>query len=342
MSDTESSLSVRTIDNIQDIDELQNILDTIGANLEMPSKILAPSLRTYWLLSFVKAYGSSRKLAITVVFEDGFPRLIMPLQCKNDTCLEFLCDETSDYNDFFYGRIDVELFKYAWMYWISRGIKRIFLYRLPPDSKTIELFSAISAEIGLEIEIKKCDSLPVVITQPEKEIQNWEGVKRHSIKRYKRKQNALARIADISFSFIETQNQLIELFPEIRHLHITRWELNNVYSKYLDPKREAFIINICKTAIEDSSLFFPIMKINGVLAAYIIGFRYGETIFDWNTSFSVDYFQWSPGALLLLHILSNSKKFGYSKYNLLKGLESYKFIWTNIIEDNLSLLITVK
>lgn len=333
------SLSARIIDTTEDVDVLCNILDDLN-NISVSSN-LPPSLKKYWLLSFVRTYGSSRNLAITVIFEDGFPKLVMPLQLKGSVSLEFLCDETSDYNDFFYGKVDIDLVKYALEYWSSKGIRKISLDRLPPDSKTIELLTVISAEMNWELKIDKCDSLPVVIAQPEKEIQDWDGVKRHAIKRYERKLKALNNIANTSFSFIETTSQLTDLFPEIRRMHIARWKLSGVQSKYIDPKRDTFIINICTEALKENTLFFPIMKINNILASYIIGFKSGNTIYDWNTSFSVDYFKWSPGALLLLHILSNCKMLGYSRYNFMKGLESHKFIWTNVIEDNLSLKINL-
>ena len=90
----------------------------------------------------------------------------------------------------------------------------------------------------------------------------------------------------------------------------SRWKNIGIISKYSDLRRETFILDVCETAIKEKTLFFPIMKINGVLAAYIIGFHYDNTIFDWNTSFSMDFRKWSPGALLLLNVLSN-----YQKYN---------------------------
>ena len=129
-----SLLTIKIIDTIADVSLLQKILDDLGDTV-MPSLFLAPSLKKYWLLSFFQAYGISRNLAITVVFEDDFPRLVLPLQRKDETCLEFLCDETSDYNDFLYSEINVKFLSYALKYWISQGIRKIHLNQLPQNAK---------------------------------------------------------------------------------------------------------------------------------------------------------------------------------------------------------------
>lgn len=334
------SLSTKIIDDAENIDILDNSFNKLG-DLAVSSTILAPSLRKYWLTSFVRSYGGSRQLAVTVISKNNLPKLIIPLQRKNDVSLEFLCDETSDYNDFFYGEIDAELVKYALLYWRARGIQKIRLNRLPSESKTIDLLRVIGLEMNWEVKIYKCDSLPIVITQPEKELQDWSGVKKHAIKRYKRKQNTLSKMFEVSFAYVETEAQLKGIFPEVQRLHIARWKSNGIRSKYLDPRRESFVIDVCKGAIRDGTLFFPIMKIDGNLASFIIGFKSEDSIFDWNTSFSIDYYRWSPGALLLLHVLSQSKENNCRRYNLMRGIEPHKFLWTDFIDHNLTVEINM-
>ena len=153
---------------------------------------------------------------------------------------------------------------------------------------------------------------------------------------------ALQSAKSVSFSLIQTTSDLMRILPEIVNMHVSRWEILGQNSKYSDPRRMSFILEVCEEAIKDGTLFFPIMKVDDVLAAYIIGFRDGETIYDWNTSFSIDYSRWSPGCLLLLHVLTNSTRFRFSRYNLMKGLEDYKFVWTNVIEQNVSVKVNCR
>ena len=258
-----------------------------------------------------------------------------------DAGLEFLCDETSDYNDFLFNDTDIDLLQYGLDYWISRGIHQIKLDRIPTDSVTIGFLARISESKGWKISIDPCDTLPIVYAQSDKDIWEWSGVKSNYVRRYRRKLRALNEIAEITYLFIENKSQLSNEFPAIRHLHVARWKALGSESKYSDLRREKFILSICEKALQEKSLFFPLLKINGDLAAYIIGFRGGDTIFDWNTSFSVDYWKWSPGSLLLMNILSNSQLYSYNKYNLMKGNEKYKFIWTKECETNLSVKITI-
>jgi len=334
------SFSIEIIENGDNIGELINIFN-VSDKVKSASNILAPSLHKYWLMSFIKSYGADRNWAVMTVFKNGIPRLIMPIQKKDDGCLEFLCDETSDYNDFLFDDADIDIFQYGLEYWISRGISKIKLNRIPPDSITSQLLVHISRVKGWTISIDTCDTIPIIIAQPDRDIQEWIGVKSNHIKRYKRKLRALSRIAKISYAFIETKSQLVDEFPAIRKLHIARWETIGIHSKYSDQRRESFILSVCEEALQEQSLFFPMMKINDILASYIIGFRGGDTIFDWNTSFSVDYGKWSPGALLLLYVLSNPTIYGFNRYNLMKGTEKHKFNWTDKCETNLSVTISI-
>lgn len=334
------TLSLRVYKNI-DAEILAPIFDSLDIDLMSHSKVVAPSLQKYWLLAFIRHYGSSRDLAITVVFENDSPKLLMPLQKKGEFCLEFLCDETADYNDFLFSNLNIDVLYFAISYWIKQGINTFVLNQLPPLSKTIDLLAEVSAKLGLEMTVADYDKLSVIVTQQNVDVQKWEGVKSHQINRYKRKLNTLNKISHVHFSYIETKSQLAKEFPAIRNVHISRWEAKGESSKYSDQRRESFILDVCENAINKNSLVFPLLKINGVLASYIIGFRIGDTIFDWNTGFSVDFFKWSPGALLLLHVLSNSQNLGFSKYNLMKGLEKHKFIWTDKVEKNLTVTITM-
>ena len=201
---------------------------------------------------------------------------------------------------------------------------------------SILLSECIASESNWDMNIGNCDSICVVIPEIDRDIKEWDGVKRHRIKRYQRKLRALHNESDISFIEIKSRSQLVDEFPSVKELHISRWKAKGEKSKYSDPKRLSFIFDVCEKALQENALFFPIMKIDGILASFIIGFKYGDTIFDWNTAFSLEFYEHSPGALLLLHVLSNPGKYGFLKYNLMKGLEPYKFIWTDKVENNLS------
>ncbi len=334
------SQTIKILNNVSDYQVLYEILNK-NDGFYSPTNTQAPSLKNFWLQAFFRHYGASRRLAITIVSVNSTPKLIMPLQVKGNDCLEFLCDETSDYNDFLYHDSDGAILKYAIKFWASWGIRKFQFNGLPSDSKTLDYLCAIAAEDGWRISTTDCDSIPVVITQTDEPIQNWKGVKSQRIIRYQRKEKALIKVSDVSFHLIENKSQLFSEFQNFKKIHIGRWNVIGINSKYSDYRRETFILDVCEEAIKCNSLFLPFMKINGSLASFIIGFRSGDTIFDWNTSFSTEFYKWSPGALLLLNVLSNSRLYGFTKYNLLKGVEEHKFIWTNTLEKNISCSLDV-
>jgi CelD/BcsL family acetyltransferase involved in cellulose biosynthesis len=329
-----------SIHAITNIDEALSLSNTL-LNFSPPTETLAPSLQVYWLSAFLQNYGKSRKIAVTVISEGEMPRMIAPFQHTSDDTMEFLCDETSDYNDFLFenGIFDVNLIQPILFYWFSKGIKKIKLDKFPHDSLSLKFLRTVVQDKRIEGYIENCDEIPVVIPETDKPLDFWHGAKSKWIKRYQRSLRRLNKKADVTFSLVESLDELRTVLPIIRELHIKRWGSKGISSKFLDERRASFVTEICEYALKTKSLFLPIMKINGVIAAYRIGFRGGNTIFDWNTAFALEFSKWSPGGLLVLNILSNAKIWNFAKYNFLRGHEQYKLVWTNRIEQTISVTI---
>lgn len=323
---------------LTDVNDVLSVLDQC-ANFKSPTNILAPSLNVYWLAAFIKYYGDCRSLAVTVVYENQIPKLIVPLHEIQDNTFDLLCDETSDYNDFLYEYASDEFVLKAFKYLLETGAKKIELRQLPHDSETIIFLRRIASELDLRIYIQPCDILPVVFPLTGIPVLTWPGVKQSLIKKYQKKLSKLRETGKVKFSILKTEDSFLDEFPRMMKLHIERWDSVGETSKFLDNRRVNFTIDICKEAIERGSLFNITMKINDALASYSIGFLGGETLFDWNASYSLHHRKISPGALLQLYMLANFEKLGFSKYNFLKGDEDYKYIWTNVEEKTLKITL---
>lgn len=304
-----------------------------------PTKIVAPSLESYWLSAFIRHYGRKRKLAITAIMDNGRCRAVIPFQKLTPEILAFVCDETSDYNDILYDGPEIGLIRSAVAQLFLIGAKRIVLSRIPDDSQTIALLQTTAKEMALKISIDVCDYMPVVTPVCNAPIDVWPGIHASRIAKLKRQLRALSRSSTVRFSLIESQEELESLLPLMMNLHIDRWMRRGQISKFLDPRRRDFTDEICKEALRRGTLFAPVMFIDGSLASYCLCFRGGDAVFEWNTSFAFSHRHWSPGALLLLDILSRSQEHAFAKYNLLRGEESYKYFWTNQREKTTTVIL---
>jgi len=239
-----------------------------------------------------------------------------------------MCDTTADYNDILYNQPAVEYLQAAATYWLSAGIKCIKLSKLPSTSITIASARQVAANLGLVVSVETCDYIPVRKLLPSVPVEDWPGVSRSRVKKYRSLLRRLTKVADVSFRYITSASELSRHLPAMMKLHIERWASLGVASKFLDEKRRLFTQAICNESCRSGSLIVPLLLIDGTVAAYQMCFCSGNTIYDWNASFALKWGKWSPGALLQLQSISDvSTKF--AKYNFLRGEEPYKYYWAD-------------
>jgi len=323
---------------ITDVSEFLNTINK-SCNLFAPSNICAPSLNLYWLTAFIRHYGEQRKLVIAIATENGKINLLAPFHKKGDTELELLCDETSDYNDVFYSYPSETTLQTVIEELFFSGVKTIKFTQLPSDSKTILFLQSISQTINIKFQVEQCNVIPVV-TPVNKPVSSWDGTHSSLVKKYEKKLCKLQSLEKLKFSTITTKDEFEAEFPDMIKMHIERWNHVGINSKYLDTKRQSFTYEVCEEAINRKSFLTHLLKINDTLAAYNIGFLGCGTLFDWNSSFALQFGKMSPGALLQLATFVNFNELGFTKYNFMKGSEPYKFTWTREMENTVTITLS--
>jgi CelD/BcsL family acetyltransferase involved in cellulose biosynthesis len=322
------------------VEEVLSLLED-SAGVSASTTIRAPSLQSYWISAFVRNYGLDRKLAFTLVANNENHRLVAPFQILEPGSLSFVCDETSDYNDLMFHCSGAESVRIAFAHWLSTGIRRFVLTRLPHDATTIAILEAVARDLGLRSSVCVCDYLPVLRTSADLPVELWSGVDISRIHEFQKKLRVLNQKSNVTFHLVETDVELSIMLPQMMQLHVERWHAQGNVSKFLDSRRCNFTHDICKAALHRGELFAALMLIDGVIGSYRLGFRGGDTIFEWNTSFASTFRKWSPGALLLLMILHQAKELGYRKYNLMRGEEPYKYYWTDQREHTITVTLQV-
>jgi CelD/BcsL family acetyltransferase involved in cellulose biosynthesis len=121
---------------------------------------------------------------------------------------------------------------------------------------------------------------------------------------------------------------------ELRELNRKRFEATQHRSFLLNGERYNFVRELAKTfnANQWSHLF--LFRVKGQLVAYRLCFAYNDTIFDWNTSYDVDYFQYSLGKILLKPVLSYCFEKGFRVFDFMAGDEDYKLKWTESMRSS--------
>ena len=306
-----------------------------------PSATVAPSLRLAWQNAFIAHYGTGRELAITMVGADS-PQLLLPLQRRDRQTLSFICDETADYNDFFFERQadnHQELLHDALRYWLNEKITRFDFSRIPADSRTVTAICAAGHELGLKVSVADCDTMTVVDAHPGIAVEHWPGVRATRIKKLQRRRRTLNRRFAVNYRLVETHPELDAALERAMQLHIDRWAARGITSKFLDARRKAFTEEVCHAALHAGTLMFSLLEVEGEIVSYQLCFIGNKTAYWWNTSFALHWHTYSPGALLLLETLERSEELGFNKLSFMRGDEAYKGLWSTKTEHTLTITL---
>jgi CelD/BcsL family acetyltransferase involved in cellulose biosynthesis len=252
----------------------------------------------------------------------------------------FVCDTAADYNDNLYNQPAVEYLQAATAYWLSAGIRRVVLSKVPSNSITVAFAQQVADKLGLAVSVETCDYIPVRKLISSAPVEEWPGVSRLRVKKYRSSLRRLSKVADVSFRYITSASELSHHLPAMMNLHIERWASLGVESNFLDEKRCLFTRDICNESCRSGSLFVPLLLIDGAVAAYQMCFYSGNTIYDWNASFALKWGKWSPGALLQLQSIADASA-KFTKYNFLIGEEPYKYYWANEKEHTVTVTLEI-
>lgn len=84
------------------------------------------------------------------------------------------------------------------------------------------------------------------------------------------------------------------------------------------------------------------LYLDGKLTAYELCFLHGKTIYAWSRAFDEEHRNTGPGKIALLHLLETGIAQGYKMFDLLRGEEPYKELWTNGQVQNVRVTFVVR
>lgn len=104
-----------------------------------------------------------------------------------------------------------------------------------------------------------------------------------------------------------------------------------------------FLKEIVSKFEEQGWIDINLMLINDKIVAYALGFQYGNKYYYWNIGRDNNYSHFSPGKLLLQHMLKEKfSKNLVDEFDLLRGEENYKYRWTKSNRKNYQINILSK
>ncbi len=129
------------------------------------------------------------------------------------------------------------------------------------------------------------------------------------------------------------------VLSELRELNRRRFEAAGHRSFFLREDRFAFLRELAPVFSRRQWWLLFLFRVKGRLVAYRLCFSYNGTVYDWNTSYDLEYSQYSLGKILLKPVLAYCFGKGYRVFDFMAGDEDYKLKWTDKVTANFQIAV---
>ena len=296
-----------------------------------------PQTSYVWMSNWWDCFkNNSRELYIISVYDDyGKIVGLSPMYIEKKVIIRQLKFIGSGFNDFGEVIIDINADKFNVYKKILSHIKTFKLW----DICLLEQINNFSLDYlfldSLKITKKKLVDCLIINFKSDNWEDFFEKIDKNHRKIIKKKLRKLER--NLNFEIHTYHNEFIpdSLVNEIIKIHVKRSSFRNQKSKFNDDIGNSFYKKIIKGSIKLGLAKLFTLTIGGNIVAYSYGFIHKKVFYNWNSSFDVDYYNYSLGNLMDAFVMKENLMKGVKSYNFMRGGYDYKKRWIRLDEvDN--------
>lgn len=288
-------------------------------------------LKTWWKHLGGGEWQQPVQLFIITARENGSLAGIAPLflsEREGRNSLLFLGSiEISDFLDLIVRREDEPafidgLFAFIQSHLVPRyDIQCLDLYNLVEESPTLDLMQAAAASIGWSASQERLQRSPLIRLPGDWEayLAGIDKKQRHEIRRKMRR--AAESEFNVSWHVVENARQLKAASEDF----LTLMSQEKDKQQFLTPEMRVQMKAMMQTAFDAGNLQLAFLTVNGSNAAAYFNFDYANRIWVYNSGLDYAYMDYSPGWVLLGHLLKWANENGREVFDFMRGDEEYKY-----------------
>ena len=320
---------LKVLDKIEKIEDIKVEWNSL---LE-ESGIVSSYLKPEWVINWLRYLGKRCKPYIVTWDNGNKLQAIYPLKLKKNLLgnrLDFIGKGDADYLDFIVDKNIDDKWNIPFLSFL-KGKKNNWdicdLQDFPEQSQHIETLYKLLKNYGWKVKYYNTWKCPYLTLDCEwGDIIKKHGRKfRYNIKRSKKQLEGLGRL---EFKKIETEEELERYLPEIFNIHKKRWKNYYIASKFSTIDGRKFYSQVAKEYLEKGILSLELLLLNNHIIAFSFSFQIDQKYFYYIPAYDPDYAKYSPGKVLLMHILEEASKSGIEEFDFGKGELQYKYHWT--------------
>jgi CelD/BcsL family acetyltransferase involved in cellulose biosynthesis len=151
----------------------------------------------------------------------------------------------------------------------------------------------------------------------------------------KRKMKRAQKLGAISFEILDNASGI----QEFASIYEKRWEKKDTNATIRKASGQKLLEEAVQAWAEQKILKIPVLKLDGKIIAFCLGFIAQGRFYYYIPSFDPAYIQLSPGKLLVEYIIQNFQALGVQEIDFMKGEERYKTEWSDTFRQNFRVLL---
>ncbi len=144
----------------------------------------------------------------------------------------------------------------------------------------------------------------------------------------RRRIKGLSQRFDVSFGLVTSDAERTQALDALVAFSEQRWKNEGGSTAFLTPAVRAFQDDATRRALHTGDLRLYVLRINGAIAGVMYGFWAHSRFYFYQHGFDEQYRPHSLGLVLTALTLQAALHEGAIEFDMLWGLEPYKFLWT--------------
>ena len=282
-----------------------------------------------WVRAFWSGYGKELELCTIVVRDRNRILGILPL-AVHAGILRFLGSPRSDYND-----IVCEEFSAAAV--LERALddllqlatwNRCILDNVSELSRIARYLPLLPPRLKSHLQRFVASPCPTITL-------NGGETLRKSVRTHVRRQSRkLERLGGFTFRHMENEPGIERHLNVLFRQHMERQAFRHEPSQFAGTQSREYFRAMALDASLRPWLRFGVLELESQPLAYHFGFEANGKYLWYKPSFSIDYYDYSPGELLLSEVVKNAAESGLREVDLTIGDEPYKLRFATHVRQN--------
>lgn len=299
------------------MDDLQALWSASNRTLKWGHPFLLPP----WLMHWWDVFGAGQERLLWEIRDGNRFLGVAALRAEGDTARFIGSADLCDYQDFIVSAgLEEDFFRALLVLLRERGLCRLDLHGLRPDSSTLLALPSIAPTLGCRF-VQEEEDVSYELPLPsswDAYLSGLSGKERHEIQRKFRR---LGHHFPYRLEVLHKPREVEAAMDEFIHLFKVSRPGKEAF---LTESREVFLRGVTRSLAEAGRVKLHFLRVGNARAAAALCFDLEETVYLYNSGMEPEYRDLSAGLLCKLLSVRHSLESAKTTYDFLKGAETYK------------------